>query len=47
MAFRNDRGSRQMYDAVCSECGKETKVPFQPKEGRPVYCLDCYRSKKQ
>ncbi|MDO8627768.1 MAG: hypothetical protein Q7K42_04840 [Candidatus Diapherotrites archaeon] len=44
---RNDRGPRQMYDAVCSECGKETQVPFQPKEGRPVYCRDCYQSKRQ
>jgi CxxC-x17-CxxC domain-containing protein len=34
--------SRQMFPAVCAECGKETKVPFQPREGRPVYCSECY-----
>ncbi len=34
--------SRQMFPAVCAQCGKETQVPFEPREGRPVYCSDCY-----
>jgi len=29
------------YKAVCSNCQKDTMVPFEPKEGRPVYCKDC------
>ena len=33
---------REMFPAVCAECGVETQVPFQPREGRPVYCSDCY-----
>ena len=33
---------RKMFPAVCSECGKATRVPFQPREDRPVYCSDCY-----
>jgi CxxC-x17-CxxC domain-containing protein len=33
---------RQMFPAVCAECGKETEVPFQPRRDRPVYCSDCY-----
>lgn len=37
------RQERQMYAAVCSACGKETTVPFQPKNDKPVYCRDCYR----
>ena len=37
---------RQMYPAVCAECGKETEVPFQPRNDRPVYCRDCYRTIK-
>ena len=38
------RGSRrQMYPAVCAECGKETEVPFEPRGDRPVYCSDCYQ----
>ena len=33
---------RQMFPAICSECGKDTEVPFEPIDGRPVYCSDCY-----
>ncbi|MDO8469835.1 MAG: hypothetical protein Q7S84_02305, partial [bacterium] len=29
------------FPAVCSSCGKDTTVPFEPMPGRPVYCLDC------
>jgi len=34
---------RQMFPAVCADCGKETTVPFEPRQGRPVYCSDCFR----
>jgi CxxC-x17-CxxC domain-containing protein len=44
---RNDYKSRpQMFPAVCAQCGKETEVPFEPREGRPVYCSDCYNKIK-
>ena len=33
---------RQMFPVVCSDCGKETEVPFEPSQGRPVYCRDCF-----
>jgi len=33
---------RQMYSVVCAMCGKETEVPFEPRQGRPVYCRECY-----
>ena len=29
------------FKAVCSSCGKETFVPFEPEPGRPVYCKEC------
>jgi CxxC-x17-CxxC domain-containing protein len=35
-------GPRQLYPATCSNCGKETEVPFQPRGDRPVYCRDCF-----
>ena len=35
--------SRPQYKVVCSGCGCETTVPFEPKSGRPVYCSDCYK----
>ncbi len=34
---------RQMFPAVCAECGKDTEVPFEPRGDKPVYCSDCYR----
>jgi len=37
------RSQRRMFPAICAECGKECEVPFEPREGRPVYCSDCYR----
>jgi CxxC-x17-CxxC domain-containing protein len=33
---------RQMYPAVCAECGQNTEVPFEPRGDKPVYCLDCF-----
>jgi CxxC-x17-CxxC domain-containing protein len=35
-------GPRQMYSAVCAQCGKPAQVPFQPRGDRPVYCSDCF-----
>lgn len=37
---------RESTTVLCSECGMETRVPFVPTAGRPVYCRDCYRSKR-
>lgn len=39
-------GSRQMFPAVCAECGKDTEVPFQPRGDRPVYCRDCFTKRQ-
>jgi len=35
-------GRRQMFPAVCAECGQATEVPFEPRGDRPVYCFDCF-----
>jgi CxxC-x17-CxxC domain-containing protein len=40
-------GSRPMYSATCSSCGREAKVPFQPTGSKPVYCSDCFTSQRQ
>ncbi|MDI6821011.1 MAG: type IV secretion system DNA-binding domain-containing protein [Patescibacteria group bacterium] len=29
------------FEVICSACGKSTQVPFEPQEGRSVYCRDC------
>ena len=39
-------GQRQRFDATCAACGKETQVPFEPRNGRPVYCSDCFTKNK-
>ena len=41
------RPPRQMYPAVCAQCGVETEVPFQPRGDRPVYCSDCYSKQRR
>jgi CxxC-x17-CxxC domain-containing protein len=39
---RAPRPERELFDVVCSNCGQPTKVPFQPRGDRPVYCRDCF-----
>lgn len=34
--------SKQMFRAVCSECGKSCEVPFKPNGTKPVLCSYCY-----
>ena len=38
---------REVYDAICANCGKPCKVPFKPTEGRPVYCSECFAKMKE
>ena len=40
------RATREMFDATCANCGKECKVPFKPREDRPVYCSECFAAQK-
>ncbi|HEY7141743.1 MAG TPA: zinc-ribbon domain containing protein [Methylomirabilota bacterium] len=42
-SMSSDFGARALHPAVCSECGKETQVPFRPTAGKPVYCRDCFQ----
>jgi CxxC-x17-CxxC domain-containing protein len=41
-----ERRPRQMYEAVCANCGRVAQVPFQPTGARPVYCSDCFQSRR-
>ena len=43
---RFNSSPREMHKATCADCGKECEVPFRPKEGRPVYCKECYTKHK-
>lgn len=50
-ACRNARkaakADRVMHEAVCAECGTSCKIPFEPKENRPVYCSECFAKKNE
>jgi len=39
-------GPREMFSAICGECGKPTQVPFKPRGDRPVYCSDCFSKRR-
>jgi len=39
-------GPRQLFPAVCSSCGKDTEVPFQPSSDKPVYCRECFQERR-
>jgi CxxC-x17-CxxC domain-containing protein len=41
------REGRQMYDAICANCGGHAKVPFVPRGRRPVYCAACFAQHKR
>ena len=41
-----DKPERETFVAVCSECGGEAKLPFQPSSDRPVYCSKCFEAKR-
>jgi CxxC-x17-CxxC domain-containing protein len=40
-------GAVQRFETktVCSQCGKETTVPFRVRQGRPVYCRECFQQR--
>ena len=40
------RPERQMFPAVCAQCGKDAMVPFQPRTDKPVYCSECYSAQR-
>ena len=43
---RRSNGPREMHAAVCSSCGKEALVPFEPRGDKPVYCSECFQSQR-
>jgi CxxC-x17-CxxC domain-containing protein len=38
---------KESFPATCAACGKQTTVPFKPREGgKPVYCKDCFNKQR-
>ena len=42
-AATGDTDKGKMFETVCSNCSKQTTVPFRPDGRRPAYCLSCLR----
>ena len=38
--------SRTETRTNCSQCGKDTTVPFRPTQGRPVLCRECFQQRR-
>lgn len=36
-----EREGKAVFTTSCVTCNRPTVVPFEPYEGRPVYCYDC------
>lgn len=36
------RGDREMFHAVCANCGNDCEVPFNPTGSKPVLCSNCF-----
>jgi CxxC-x17-CxxC domain-containing protein len=36
-------GPKELFDAVCANCGKTCQVPFRPNGKKPVFCNDCFK----
>ncbi len=43
---KNASKNREMYTATCADCGGEARVPFKPRDDRPVYCSECFAKRK-
>ncbi|MCJ7632591.1 hypothetical protein MUP77_09400 [Candidatus Bathyarchaeota archaeon] len=37
---------RELFDAVCSACKKDCKIPFRYDPARPVYCSTCWQERR-
>jgi CxxC-x17-CxxC domain-containing protein len=44
--YGGERPPRQMFAAECADCGKTAQLPFQPTGARPVYCSDCFQTRR-
>lgn len=35
-------GRREMHEVECAQCGGVARVPFIPRNDKPVYCSSCF-----
>jgi len=41
------RSESRGTSVICSGCGQQTTVPFEPRGDRPVYCQNCFQARKK
>ncbi|MBE6727673.1 MAG: zinc-binding protein [Ruminococcaceae bacterium] len=41
------RAPREMHEATCAACGGVARIPFVPRDDRPVYCSECFAKMKE
>ena len=44
--FGRDREEKQMFPAVCDQCGQPCEVPFKPSSNKPIFCSKCFEGKE-
>jgi len=37
---------KKMFEVKCTDCKKDTTVPFEPTKGKPVYCKTCFSKRR-
>ncbi|MCL2086098.1 MAG: zinc-ribbon domain containing protein [Oscillospiraceae bacterium] len=45
-ARKNSARNKETFVATCADCGGEAKVPFRPRDDRPVYCSECFAKQR-
>lgn len=45
-AKKSTRGSKETYEATCHACGGIARIPFKPRDDRPVYCSECFAKQR-
>jgi CxxC-x17-CxxC domain-containing protein len=45
--FKQSSFPRKMHKAVCADCKQDCEVPFEPIQGKPVYCRECYQKHRK
>ena len=43
---RPAKPAKEYFTTTCANCGKEARVPFKPREDRPVLCSECFAAKQ-
>jgi CxxC-x17-CxxC domain-containing protein len=38
--------SGESFETTCAACGAPTRVPFIPKNDRPIYCSECFAARR-